>query len=465
VIASAAFRALRHRDTPDPAEALLPRLPQDAQIQAYFNHAESALYTDPYRQQTRFGDDLEQVVIDAIHQAQTSIDLAVHELNLPRIALALRQQHQAGIRIRVIVEHQYRQAQRPLNPRQIQALDQRERRKYQDWMTWVDQNQNGQLESVELADRDAMTILQAGGVPIQDDTADGSKGSDLMHHKLLVIDRQTVITGSANLTWSDIHGDFSTPTSQGNANHLLKINSAAVAQQFSQEFNLMWGNGNGKTGRFGLKKPYRPPQQFNLAADSNLIVQFSPTSSKQPWSQSVNGLIGRSIQRSQDSIDFALFVFSDQQLSNLLETKAQQGVTIQGLIDPGFAYRYYSEALDLLGLRLADSRCRDEPDNRPWRQPITTVGIPQLSEGDLLHHKFAVIDDRWVITGSQNWSEAANRGNDENLLVIENVTVAAHFRREFDRLYRSAILGISAPLQAQQAAHQSRCPMPSLTRH
>jgi phosphatidylserine/phosphatidylglycerophosphate/cardiolipin synthase-like enzyme len=37
------------------------------------------------------------------------------------------------------------------------------------------------------------------------------------------------------------------------------------------------------------------------------------------------------------------------------------------------------------------------------------VGTPQLAAGDKLHHKFAVLDGREVITGSFNWSPRALR--------------------------------------------------------
>lgn len=78
---------------------LLTPLPQDPQIQVYFNHAESAAYTEPYRQHHRLGDDLEQLVVTAINQAQTSIEVAVHELNLPGVATALKERHQAGVKV------------------------------------------------------------------------------------------------------------------------------------------------------------------------------------------------------------------------------------------------------------------------------------------------------------------------------------------------------------------------------
>ena len=79
---------------------------------------------------------------------------------------------------------------------------------------------------------------------------------------------------------------------------------------------------------------------------------------------------------------------------------------------------------------------------------LDTIGVPTLPTGDLLHHKFAVIDRQTVITGFHNWSKAANYRNDETLLVIQdNPTVAAHFDREFDRLYQHAVLGMPAKLQ------------------
>lgn len=53
-----------------------------------------------------------------------------------------------------------------------------------------------------------------------------------------------------------------------------------------------------------------------------------------------------------------------------------------------------------------------------------------------------MVDDRTLIVGSHNWSEAANRGNDEFLLVIEHPTVAAHYEREFERLYSNSRLGL-----------------------
>jgi phosphatidylserine/phosphatidylglycerophosphate/cardiolipin synthase-like enzyme len=437
----------------------LQPLPQDPLIQVYFNHSQAASYTDSYHQRQRLGDDLEQLVVTTINSAQTSIDLAVHELNLPHIAQALRAKHQAGVAVRVIVENTYTRPLSQLTLTEINRLNQRERKKYDEFVQLVDSNGNGQLSDTEIAQNDAIAVLLQAQVPIIDDTADGSAGSDLMHHKFMVVDGKTVIVGSANFTLSDIHGDYASPASQGNANHLLHITSPAVAKLFTQEFNLLWGDGPGgqTNSQFGLKKPYRSPQTLTLAPHSTLTLQFSPTSTRLPWNQSVNGLIARVLNQATRTVDLMLFVFSEQKLSDVLKTKHQQGVQVRALIDPGFAYRDYSELLDMSGIALANNHCNYEAENRPWSRPIATGGIPNLPTGDLLHHKVGIVDGRMVITGSQNWSNAANEGNDENLLVIENPTVAAHFQREFDRLYENASLGIPSSVQAKIRQQQTRC--------
>ncbi|WP_339327979.1 DUF655 domain-containing protein [Anabaena lutea] len=71
---------------------------------------------------------------------------------------------------------------------------------------------------------------------------------------------------------------------------------------------------------------------------------------------------------------------------------------------------------------------------------------------------FAVVDNQTVITGSHNWSEAANHGNDETLVVIENPTVAAHYQREFNRLYTNIKPGLPPRIQTKIDAEIKKCP-------
>ncbi|HEY9761735.1 MAG TPA: phospholipase D-like domain-containing protein [Trichocoleus sp.] len=436
----------------------LKPLPQDPYIQVYFNQNQANVYKEPYRRITRYGDNLEQVIIDTIGKANDSLDIAVHELNLPGVAQALCDRSRAGVRIRLILENTYSHPWSGFNPQQIGQLDEYRQGKYNDFIALVDQNHDGALSPQERSQRDALYMLQEAQIPLIDDTADGSKGSGLMHNKFMVVDNHIVLTGSTNWTLSDIHGDVGAPDSRGNANALLVIQDSRLAEIFAEEFQAMWGDGPAgrKDSAFGVKKPYKGVRSLTLPSAS-LQVQFSPTPKRVPWFQSVNGLIAQTLQQARKEIDLTLFVFSEQALSDTLAQSASRGVNVKTLIDPGFAYREYSEGLDMLGMTLPSAQCRYEANNNPWAKPILTVGIPKLAEGDKLHHKFGLIDDRTVIVGSQNWSKAANDTNDENLLVIHNPTVAAHFRREFERLYSGADLGMTALLQSTLDKRHRQC--------
>ena len=112
--------------------------------------------------------------------------------------------------------------------------------------------------------------------------------------------------------------------------------------------------------------------------------------------------------------------------------------------------------LDLLGVALSN-KCKYEKNNRPWQSPTTTTGVPQLSQGDKLHHKFGIIDGQTVISGSHNWSAAANYNNDETVLIIQSATVAAHFAREFEHLYARAVLGVPVYVQQKIEEEQQQC--------
>ena len=436
----------------------LAPLPQDSLIQVYFNNSQSSEYQETYRQQTRLGDDLEKQIVDTISQAKFTVDIAVQELRLPKVAQILAQKQKDGVKIRLILESNYSRTWSSFTAAEITKLGKKEQERYQEFRKFVDINQDHQITPEEISQRDGLAIVQNANIPWIDDTADGSKGSSLMHHKFVIVDHRFVIITSANFTLSDTSGDFSNSSSLGNANNLLKIDSSELASLLTEEFNIMWGDGVGgkPDSKFGVKKPVRNPQTIILGK-SKITVHFSPTSPTEPWNISSNGLIAKTLSTSTKTVDLALFVFSDQQLANILEERHHQNVQIRALIAPQFAYRPYSEALDMMGFALSDN-CKYEVDNRPWKNPISTVGVPILPKGDLLHDKFAVIDNKTVITGSHNWSEAANHGNDETLIVIENPTVAVHYQREFDRLYGKIKPGLPANIKSKIDAEVKKCP-------
>jgi len=427
----------------------------------YFNSSEAHNYTDPYRGIYRKGDDFERSILREIENARYSIDLAVQELRLPYIAKAIaRRRQQDGLRVRIILENQYNFAISDLSRGDVDGGDHSTSRN-REYYNFVDMNGDGELSNYEVSQRDAIAILNRSGVPVHDDSFDGSSGSGLMHHKFMIIDSARVLVTSANFTMSDVHGDYSVPESRGNANALIIFNNRNLVRKFQTEFNIMWGDHG--FARYGMKKPFRGAQKVNLTrssryGNSSVTIQFAPTSKHYGYDASTNGLIAKTLRQAKEDVRMALFVFSDQAIADALQQMHNTTRTmIRVLVENTFIFQWYSEALDMLGLSLLSANCTVDQGNNPWSRPIQSVGSPNLPKGDFLHHKFAVVDDRYTIFGSHNWAPAANHTNDETLLVIDDSNVAGQFSEEFDRLYRDSRLGASPSLLQKIRQREMNC--------
>lgn len=427
--------------------------PLPSGIRVVFNQRQESSYRSPISGAERRGDDLEALLLQTIRGARRELLVAVQELSLPAVAEALVQQHRRGLRVRVVLENTY---STPWSEQHEAELSPHLRSRRLQLMALADRNRDGRLSAAEREAGDAVLILRRGGVPVIDDRADGSAGSGLMHSKYLLADGRMVVTGSANFTPSCIHGDPDDGRTRGNVNHLLQIESTALATLFADDFNRMWGDGPGglPDSRFGLAKRSGPARSVRVG-NSQIRVLFAPHRRSDP--DHGLKLIAATLHQAHRHVDMALFVFSAQELTPVLAELQQRGVALRLLADPGFASRSFSEVLDLLGVTLADRHCRLEAGNSPLARALEGVGIPRLPAGDKLHHKFAVIDNRTVISGSFNWSPSAAHQNDEVLLVIDSPLLAAHFSRELDRLWRGAELGLTPALARRLERGRRRC--------
>jgi hypothetical protein len=141
-------------------------LPSPAGIRVAFNYQPSHHYRSPVSGQWRQGDDLEAMVLEAITGARQQILVAVQELSLPRVAQALLAAQGRGVQVRVVLENTYstpwsEQHPADLNPHQ--------------------RLRQAQLQA--LGQPDAVALLRQGGVPLLDDTADGSSGSGVVQQR------------------------------------------------------------------------------------------------------------------------------------------------------------------------------------------------------------------------------------------------------------------------------------------
>ncbi|GAA6619764.1 phospholipase D-like domain-containing protein [Scytonema sp. NUACC26] len=414
-------------------ENFVKPLPQDPFVKVYFNQNRASDYKDPYRHFIRKGDNLEQILVDAINQAQSTIDLAVMEFRLPKVAEALIAKHKSGVKVRLIIDNKYNKTWADYTPLLISRMNEHDKAAY---------------EELKRYPTDALSLIKNSGIEIKDDTSNRApKGSGLMHHKFMVVDNIYTIVSSGNLTTSEYHGDFQNFESRGNPNNMVVMPSnPQIAKTFTDEFNYMW------QGLFKSRKPKRYPVTIPAGAGT-VTINFSPASRSSDIAFTSNGVIANYIQQAKKSVHVAVFVYSDQKISNTLGKVHDNGVeNIKVLVDPDFISQPYSKAYDAMGVcpRMG-TRNRGGDKVKPWNNPITTVGFPISPVGDRgVHSKMAILDSMLVITGSHNWSSAGNYLNDETLIAIQNPIVAAHYEREFHRLYDNAQLGLKALPHAQK---------------
>jgi phosphatidylserine/phosphatidylglycerophosphate/cardiolipin synthase-like enzyme len=124
------------------------------------------------------------------------------------------------------------------------------------------------------------------------------------------------------------------------------------------------------------------------------------------------------IQAAEESIHFAAFSFTSDDLAATLIERAADGVEVSGVFEEEQVRSNQGGEFDRLSAAGLDVRLDGNPDN--------------------MHHKFFVIDEQIVITGSYNFSRSAEERNDENTLVIHNVEIAKQYLDEFKRIFSLA---------------------------
>ena len=68
------------------------------------------------------------------------------------------------------------------------------------------------------------------------------------------------------------------------------------------------------------------------------------------------------------------------------------------------------------------------------------VHIPVRRDGNpaFMHNKVIVVDSRYVITGSLNFSTNAEESNDENVVIIDNPDIVKLYMQDFDSVWSVA---------------------------
>jgi phosphatidylserine/phosphatidylglycerophosphate/cardiolipin synthase-like enzyme len=233
--------------------------------------------------------------------------------------------------------------------------------------------------------------LEQAGVQIV-----GGNPNAIMHDKFVVVDGQAVWTGSWNFTTND--------TYRYNNNGIL-IQSPELARNYIVTFEKMF-----KNQQFG------PQRKAGGTTPGLTIGGVTVENYFAPEDKVAEKIIAR-LKKAQTTMDFMAFSFTDDDIGQVVMDRAKAGVKVRGVFEKTGSETTFSE---YGGMKAA--------------------GLDVLQDGNpyLMHHKVFIVDGQTVILGSFNFSQNAENENDENLLIVDDATLAQAFEAEFGRVYEQA---------------------------
>lgn len=190
------------------------------------------------------------------------------------------------------------------------------------------------------------------------------KSSGLMHRKICVIDKEISLIGTAN---------FTTNSLKMHQNLVLGVYDPKLANYFiqSNEQNAVFEIHGTQVENFFLP-------DFDKAALKKLIL----------W-----------IDEAEKNINLALFTFTHPNLVKALTRAVQRGVNVSIAID-----RYTARGASKKAIKILSE----------------AGGNILINQGDaLLHHKWALIDEKRFIFGSANWTKSAFERNQDLILFLD----------------------------------------------
>jgi len=212
--------------------------------------------------------------------------------------------------------------------------------------------------------------------------------SQLSHNKFCIRDGSAILTGSMNPTYNDLYK---------NNNNLLIIPSRILAENYAAEFEEL------KRREFGSGGPTpHPTIQYNNLTITNAFCPEDHCANK----------INEELQKATSNITFAAFTFTHDGIGKTLAHAQKENISVQGIFEKRQNSQYCEKDY------LEQQGCSVRFDNNNFT----------------MHHKFFIIDEKTVITGSFNPTKAADTKNDENIIIIHDAKIAQQFMQEYARI-------------------------------
>jgi len=244
-----------------------------------------------------------------------------------------------------------------------------------------------------------------------------SYSTNLMHNKFFVIDADVtdkcwVYTGAMNWSIQQINTDY---------NNALLIQDQSLGKVYTVEFEEMWGgntaNYNRTASKFSTDKANNTPHAVSI--NGKLVeVYFSPSDN------AASALI-KNIDSATKDIQFENLVFTSVDLSTAMINASKRKLKMRGIVD---------------GLDTSSS------SSKTLLMSNNGVQVKIWVKGVQFHHKTCIIDainndvnlDPKLITGSYNWSGNGENFNDENVVIVHDLTIANIYLQEFEQRWKEA---------------------------
>ena len=222
----------------------------------------------------------------------------------------------------------------------------------------------------------------------------GDSPKVLMHNKFMIFDNKSLITGSMNFS--------STGFSGFNTNCIFFINSQEIANIYTEEFNQML------SGKFSIMKTANSRKSIKLGK-SVVTPLFSPKD------KIITNNIIPLIESSKNYIYIPAFIITHDALTNSLIRAKHRGVDVKIILD-----------------------ATNTSGSRNKLKVLRMSGIPVKVENyaGKVHSKSIIIDDKYIIAGSMNFSNSGENKNDENVLIVEDERLARHYKGFFEYLWK-----------------------------
>lgn len=171
-------------------------------------------------------------------------------------------------------------------------------------------------------------------------------------------------------------------------------------------------------------------QPVSSSEDTPSSVDIFPDKNNNKVDSSI-GQLARYILLARDSIDVCQYSITSSFLTEAILRRHHLGVRVRVITD--------HEGANILSSQMEEF----------YRQGIQVR--PHRGSG-LMHHKFIVIDNKIVATGSFNFTAQATLENYENIIVSDNMDIVGRYVQNFAKLWKRFDYAASAAKEARQSA-------------